>query len=107
MNPPGPPIPDQTELPGARAARSNGRPRVAGTPRARYTAGTMRDPTYQSILETLNALPSEKVAEVEDFIDFLAQRQDDRQLARAVSALSERAVEKVWDNPDDAAYDQL
>jgi hypothetical protein len=76
-------------------------------PRARYTAGSMRDPTYRTILEKLIALPSEKVAEVEDFIDFLAQRQDDGHLVRAVSTLSEQAVEKVWDNPDDAAYDQL
>jgi hypothetical protein len=68
---------------------------------------TMRDESYQTILEKLHHLSSEKVAEVEDFIDFLAQRQDDRHLARAVSGLSERALEKVWDNPDDAAYDQL
>ena len=68
---------------------------------------SMRDSTYQAILEKLQHLPSEKVAEVEDFIDFLAQRQDDRHLTRAVTQLSERALEKVWDNPDDAAYDQL
>lgn len=89
-------------------ARTNGHCRVASSSQARYTRRmTMRDASYQTILEKLHQLPNEKVAEVEDFIDFLAQRQDDRHPARAVSELSERAFEKVWNNPDDAAYDQL
>ncbi len=43
---------------------------------------------------------------MEDFIDFLRQRQDDRRLTRAAARLAEGAFAKVWDNPDDAAYDQ-
>jgi hypothetical protein len=52
-------------------------------------------------------LPPDKVAEVEDFIDFLRQRQDDRELTRAASKLAEKVFKDVWDNPEDAAYDRL
>jgi hypothetical protein len=52
-------------------------------------------------------LPPEKIAEIEDFVDFLRQRPEDRQLARAATVLAEKAFAKVWSNPDDAAYDQL
>jgi len=44
---------------------------------------------------------------VEDFIDFLSQRDRDRQLLQAAMAASEPALNAVWDNPDDAAYDRL
>ncbi len=71
------------------------------------TAGTSRVPVPQrAILSKIRELPPEKIAEVEDFIDFLAQR-DDRQLTHAAAKLSEKALAKVWDNPDDAAYDRL
>jgi hypothetical protein len=52
-------------------------------------------------------LSPEKVAQVEDFIDFLRQRQEDRRLTRAASKASERVFARVWNNPDDAAYDRL
>lgn len=45
------------------------------------------------------------MAEVEDFVEFLAQR-DDRQLTQAAK-LAEKAFRKVWDNHADAAYDRL
>ena len=64
-----------------------------------------RDP--QALIEKLKALPPESVAEVEDFVDFLQARSADRQLARAATKAAEPAFAKVWDNPDDAAYDKL
>jgi hypothetical protein len=60
----------------------------------------------RALVEKIHSLPPEKVAEVEDFVDFLAQR-DERQLTRAAAQLSEKAFRKVWDNPRDAAYDRL
>ena len=60
----------------------------------------------QTLLEKIRSLPPEKLAVVEDFVDFLGQR-DDRRLTRAASKLSEKAFGKVWDNPDDAVYDRL
>lgn len=61
----------------------------------------------EELLEKIKSLPPEKLAEVEDFVDFLRQRGDDRRLADAATKLSEDAFRKVWDNPDDADYDRL
>lgn len=61
----------------------------------------------RELIDKLEALPPERIAEVEDFIDFLKQRDTDRQLTRAAAKASEPAFAKVWDNPDDAVYDAL
>lgn len=60
----------------------------------------------QAIIEKIRALPPERVAEVEDFVDFLRVRNDDRRLTRTATKLSEKAFHKIWDNPEDAEYDQ-
>ena len=65
------------------------------------------DHSDSGLIEKIRALPPDKVAEVEDFVDFLRQRDDDRRLARAVTKLSESAFGRVWDNPADADYDRL
>jgi hypothetical protein len=59
------------------------------------------------LLEKLRALTPERRAEVEDFIDFLHNRETDQHLTRAAARASEPAFKAVWDNPDDAAYDRL
>jgi hypothetical protein len=46
------------------------------------------------------------VAEVEDFVDFLALRNPDRELAHASVAASVPAIAKVRDNPGDDVYNQ-
>ena len=61
----------------------------------------------QALLEKLRALPPERRAEVEDFIDFLQNRETDQHLARSAAQVSEPAFKAVWDNPDDAEYDRL
>jgi hypothetical protein len=61
----------------------------------------------QTLIEKIRILPSEKLAEVEDFVDFLRQRDEERLLSRAATKLSEATFQKVWDNPDDAEYDKL
>ncbi|MDT5124151.1 MAG: hypothetical protein QOC96_3633 [Acidobacteriota bacterium] len=58
------------------------------------------------LIEKIKSLPPERVAEVEDFVDFLAQRED-RRIVQAATKLSEETLGKVWDNADDADYDQL
>ena len=60
----------------------------------------------QVLIEKIRGLPPEKAAEVEDFVDFLAQRNDSR-LTQAASRLSQKAFEKTWDNFEDAVYDDL
>jgi hypothetical protein len=59
------------------------------------------------LMEKIATLPPEKIAEVEDFVDFLRLRLQDRELVRQATRLSEAAFQKVWGNPDDAAYDKL
>ena len=61
----------------------------------------------QAILEKIRSLPPESIGLVEDFIDFLIQRGEDRILTQAASALSEVSFQNVWDNPEDADYDRL
>jgi hypothetical protein len=65
------------------------------------------EPAEREILAKIRSLPPDKVAEVQDFVDFLSQRAFDCQLTRATTRLSEPALAKVWDNPDDAEYDKL
>jgi hypothetical protein len=59
------------------------------------------------LLAKIRALSPERLAEVEDFVDFLRQRSDDVPLSHAAMKLSEDAFRKVWDNPEDADYDRL
>jgi len=61
----------------------------------------------QILISKIRVLPPERLMEVEDFIDFLRQTSEDRQLRLAAAKLSEDAFSKVWDNPEDAEYDSL
>ena len=67
----------------------------------------MNSENEQAILEKLKSLPPERVAEVEDFVDFLRARNAERAAVRAATLAAEPAFAKVWDNDDDAAYDRL
>lgn len=62
---------------------------------------------HDQLVEKIRQLPADKQAEVEDFVDFLRQRDEERELVRASAELSQHAFEQVWDNPQDAAYDRL
>lgn len=59
------------------------------------------------LIEKLKNLPPEKLAEVEDFVDFLRERDEARKFTHAAALLSESAFAKVWDNDSDAEYDRL
>ena len=67
----------------------------------------MNNQSEQSILEKLKGLPPERVAEVEDFVDFLRARAAAQHLVKSATKASEPAFKKVWDNPEDADYDRL
>ena len=58
------------------------------------------------LLDKLKELPPRRLAEVEDFVDFLRTR-DERRLTQAAARASEAAFAKVWDNDEDAVYDRL
>jgi hypothetical protein len=57
------------------------------------------------LLERIKSLPPERVAEVEDFVAFLAERERARSPARAAMKPREPAFAAIWKNPDDSAYD--
>lgn len=61
----------------------------------------------EALIEKISALPSERIAEVEDFVDFIRTRDQDRALVRASCAGSLPAFAAVWSNPEDDAYDAL
>jgi len=59
-----------------------------------------------ALIDKLKELPPQRLAEVEDFVDFLRTR-DERRLTQAAAKASEPAFAKVWENDEDAAYDRL
>ena len=58
----------------------------------------------ETLIEKIRSLRPERIAEVEDFVDFLRHRDEDRRLVQAAAKLSENAFQEVWDNTDDADY---
>ena len=60
-----------------------------------------------SLAEKIQALSAAQRAEVEDFVEFLRLRGQDRALTRAATETSARAFEAVWNNPEDDVYDAL
>ncbi len=71
-------------------------------------------PSAQVLLHKIQSLPPERVAEVEDFVEFLRLRTEqarlyaqDRALTRMAAQVSAPAFAAVWDNAEDEAYDAL
>jgi hypothetical protein len=60
-----------------------------------------------NLAEKLEALSPEQIAAVEDFVEFLRARGQDRALTRAATAASAGAFEAVWNSPEDDVYDAL
>lgn len=61
----------------------------------------------QRLIEKIRQLVSEQVVLVENFIDSLSGQNEDYNLTLAATKLSEPILQKTWDNPEDAEYDQL
>ncbi len=60
-----------------------------------------------SLVEKLKALPPQRQAEAEDFVDFLRSRSNAQNLAMAAAKTAEPSFAQVWDNNEDAEYDRL
>jgi hypothetical protein len=61
----------------------------------------------QVLLDKIKQLPPQRIAEVEDFVDFLRAREDEQRLTHTAAKASEASFAKVWDNDEDAAYDRM
>ena len=57
--------------------------------------------------QKIRSLSPEKIRELIDFVDFLSQKDQDRQLLKAANKMAGDAFGKVWNNPEDDEYDRL
>lgn len=62
--------------------------------------------TEMTLIEKIRQLAPWQRTAVEDFIDFLKTR-DEQRLTRAMAKASEPSFAAVWDQEEDAAYDKL
>jgi hypothetical protein len=63
--------------------------------------------TEQVLIEKIRQLPPQRLAELEDFVDFLRTREDEQRLTWAAARASEPSFTAVWNNDEDAAYDRM
>lgn len=63
--------------------------------------------TEKVLIEKIRQLPPQRLAELEDFVDFLRTRDDEQRLTQAAARASQASFAAVWDNDEDAAYDRL
>jgi hypothetical protein len=61
----------------------------------------------QVLFDKIEQLPPQRLAEVEDFVDFLREREAGQRLTHAAAKASEASFAQVWDNDEDAAYDRM
>jgi hypothetical protein len=71
----------------------------------------------QRLIAKIRQMSTQRQLQVETFIDFLNHRdgivstvenhQPDSALAQMAAKASEPSFAKIWDNPEDAIYDQL
>jgi len=61
----------------------------------------------QQLLNKIRRLPPEKIAVVDDFVEFLRYRDEMDNLVKAAGKISEKSFRQIWDNPEDAEYDNL
>ena len=59
------------------------------------------------LMEKIRSLPPDKITVLEDFLDFLLTRSEYNLLVYTATKLSEAAFAKIWDNPEDAEYEEL
>ncbi|HEY8872606.1 MAG TPA: hypothetical protein VIM52_06220 [Stellaceae bacterium] len=61
----------------------------------------------KALVAKIEALPAERIEEIEDFVDFIRLREQERALTRAAAATSAPVFAAIWSNPEDDAYDAL
>ena len=61
----------------------------------------------KGLIEKIRQLPPQRLAEVEDFVDFLRTRDDEQRLTQAAARMAEGSFTAVWNNDEDAAYDGM
>ena len=59
------------------------------------------------IKQEVEKLPESALSEVLDFIQFLELKREKSLLAKGMQQLSGKSFDAVWNNEEDAAYDNL
>jgi len=59
----------------------------------------------QLLIDKIKQLPPQRMAEVEDFVDFLRAREDESRLTESAQRMAVPSFSAVWDNDEDAIYD--
>jgi hypothetical protein len=59
------------------------------------------------LTEKIHTLSSAQLGEVERFVESLQAWERDREVTHTTARFSEPALEAVWNNPEDEAYDAL
>jgi hypothetical protein len=67
----------------------------------------IRPAKTEALIEKIQSLPPDRLAEVEDFVDFLRQRDQVRALTRDAVSASAPAFAAIWNNVEDNIYDAL
>ena len=60
-----------------------------------------------SLSDKIQTLSAEQITEVENFVEFLRHRGQERELARSAAMVSSPTLEAIWNNPEDDIYDAL
>jgi addiction module RelB/DinJ family antitoxin len=74
---------------------------------AQVVAAVEATEALKALLIKIRTLPPERQTEVEDFVEFVQQREELRSLRHDFTEASESAFAKVWGNPQDAIYDDI
>ena len=61
----------------------------------------------QLLIEKIQSLPLDRIAEINDFVDFLHAREQERALVRRATQVSAPNFAATWNNKADEAYDAL
>ena len=62
---------------------------------------------HDELFNKIKRLTPDKIAFVDDFVEFLSHRDETDSLISVTGKLSEKSFRKAWDNPEDAEYDNL
>ncbi|TAJ93898.1 MAG: toxin-antitoxin system, antitoxin component, Xre family protein [Gammaproteobacteria bacterium] len=63
--------------------------------------------TEEMLIEKIKQLPPQRLAEVDDFVDFLRIREGEQRLTQAAARVSEASFSAAWNNDEDAVYDRM
>ena len=67
----------------------------------------MNAPNPKGLFDKISALPEDRIAEIEDFVDFISARERTVGLSRASLAASAPAFAAVWSDPENDVYDAV